>query len=48
VVAVVVREMNFRAPQSGQIILATAIIDDTVGWIIIAVTLTSRPAAGWI
>ena len=40
VVAVVVREMNFARRNLGQIILATAIIDDTVGWIIIAVTLS--------
>jgi Kef-type K+ transport system membrane component KefB/nucleotide-binding universal stress UspA family protein len=39
VVAAVVREMNFARRNLGQIILATAIIDDTVGWIIIAVTL---------
>ena len=52
VVAVVVREMNFARRTLGQVILATAIIDDTVGWIIIAVTLslasrgTHRPAFG--
>lgn len=40
VVAVVVREMNFARRNLGQVILATAIIDDTVGWIIIAVTLS--------
>jgi Kef-type K+ transport system membrane component KefB len=40
VVAVVVREMNFARRTLGQVILATAIIDDTVGWIIIAVTLS--------
>jgi Kef-type K+ transport system membrane component KefB/nucleotide-binding universal stress UspA family protein len=40
VVAVVVREMNFARRNLGQIILATAIIDDTVGWIIIAVILS--------
>jgi Kef-type K+ transport system membrane component KefB/nucleotide-binding universal stress UspA family protein len=39
VVAAVVREMNFARRNLGQIILATAIIDDTVGWIIIAMTL---------
>ncbi|MBR1125106.1 cation:proton antiporter [Bradyrhizobium lablabi] len=36
IVAVVVREMNFMRRNVGQIIVATAIIDDTVGWIIIA------------
>src|SRR3954470_6697479 len=36
IVAVVVREMNFMRRNVGQIIVATAIIDDTIGWIIIA------------
>jgi len=36
IVAVVVREMNFMRRDVGQIIVATAIIDDTIGWIIIA------------
>jgi len=35
--AVVVREMNFMRRNVGQIIVATAVIDDTIGWIIIAV-----------
>src|SRR6266567_1982709 len=37
IVAVVVREMNFLRRNVGQIIVATAVIDDTIGWIIIAV-----------
>src|SRR5207245_2314390 len=37
IVAVVVREMNFLRRNVGQIIVATAIIDDTIGWIIIAI-----------
>lgn len=37
IVAVVVREMNFMRRNVGQIIVASAIIDDTIGWIIIAV-----------
>jgi Kef-type K+ transport system membrane component KefB/nucleotide-binding universal stress UspA family protein len=37
IVAVVIREMNFMRRNVGQIIIATAIIDDTIGWIIIAV-----------
>ncbi|MBR0992586.1 cation:proton antiporter [Bradyrhizobium japonicum] len=37
IVAVVVREMNFMRRNVGQIIIATAIIDDTIGWVIIAV-----------
>jgi Kef-type K+ transport system membrane component KefB/nucleotide-binding universal stress UspA family protein len=36
IVAVIVREMNFMRRNVGQIIVATAIIDDTIGWIIIA------------
>jgi Kef-type K+ transport system membrane component KefB/nucleotide-binding universal stress UspA family protein len=36
IVAVVVREMNFMQRNVGQIIVASAIIDDTIGWIIIA------------
>jgi Kef-type K+ transport system membrane component KefB/nucleotide-binding universal stress UspA family protein len=44
IVAVVVREMNFMRRNVGQIIVATAIIDDTIGWIIIAIifSLASR------
>ncbi|SDF19647.1 transporter, CPA2 family [Bradyrhizobium brasilense] len=44
IVAVVVREMNFMRRNVGQIIVASAIIDDALGWIIIAVifSLASR------
>ncbi len=46
IVAVVVREMNFMRRNVGQIIIATAVIDDTIGWIIIAIifSLASRGA----
>src|SRR3954451_16221825 len=37
IVVVVVREMSFMRRNVGQIIVATAVIDDTIGWIIIAV-----------
>src|SRR5450759_3306595 len=37
IVAVVVREMKFMRRNVGQIIIATAVIDDTIGWIIGAV-----------
>jgi Kef-type K+ transport system membrane component KefB/nucleotide-binding universal stress UspA family protein len=37
IVATVVREMNFMRRTVGQVILASAIIDDSVGWIIIAI-----------
>jgi K+:H+ antiporter len=40
IVAVVVREMNFMRRNVGQIIVASAIIDDTIGWIIIAMILS--------
>jgi Kef-type K+ transport system membrane component KefB/nucleotide-binding universal stress UspA family protein len=40
IVAVVVREMNFMRRNVGQVILASAVIDDTIGWIIIAITLS--------
>jgi Kef-type K+ transport system membrane component KefB/nucleotide-binding universal stress UspA family protein len=39
VVAMVVREMNFMRRNLGQIIVASAIMEDTIGWIIIALTL---------
>ncbi len=44
IVAVVVREMKFMRRNVGQIIVATAVIDDTIGWIIIAIifSLASR------
>jgi Kef-type K+ transport system membrane component KefB/nucleotide-binding universal stress UspA family protein len=40
IVASVIREMGFMRRDIGQIILASAIVDDTIGWIIIAVTLS--------
>jgi len=39
IVAMVVREMNFMRRDLGQIIVASAIMEDTIGWIIIAVAL---------
>src|SRR4051812_13223653 len=39
IVASVVRDMGFMRRNVGQVILASAIVDDTIGWIIIAVTL---------
>ncbi len=38
IVAVVVREMNFMRRDIGQIIVASAILEDTSGWIIIAIS----------
>jgi Kef-type K+ transport system membrane component KefB/nucleotide-binding universal stress UspA family protein len=39
IVATVIRDMGFLRRNVGQVILASAIVDDTVGWIIIAITL---------
>ncbi|HUL07003.1 MAG TPA: cation:proton antiporter, partial [Candidatus Acidoferrum sp.] len=36
IVAMVVREMNFMRRDLGQVLVASAVIDDTIGWIIIA------------
>jgi Kef-type K+ transport system membrane component KefB/nucleotide-binding universal stress UspA family protein len=38
IVAMVVREMNFMRRDLGQVIVATAIMEDTCGWVIIAIT----------
>ena len=38
IVATVVRQMGFVRRNIGQIILASAIVDDTIGWVIIAIT----------
>jgi len=38
IVAAVVREMNFMRRNLGQVIVASAIIEDSVGWVIIAIT----------
>ena len=50
IVAMVVREMNFMRRNLGQIIVATAIMEDTAGWVIIAIifgiTGASPAAAG--
>ena len=37
IVAMVIREMNFMRRNLGQIIVASAIIDDSIGWIIISI-----------
>ena len=38
IVAIIVREMNFMRRDLGQVIVASAIIEDTIGWVIIAMT----------
>ncbi|HVT55612.1 MAG TPA: cation:proton antiporter [Xanthobacteraceae bacterium] len=40
IVAMVVREMHFMRRNVGQIVVSAAITDDTIGWIIIAVTFS--------
>lgn len=49
IVAMVVREMGFVRRNVGQVILASAIIDDTIGWVIIAITfaLASQGTVEW-
>jgi Kef-type K+ transport system membrane component KefB/nucleotide-binding universal stress UspA family protein len=37
IVAMVVREMNFIRRNVGQVIVVSAIIDDTIGWIVVAI-----------
>ena len=44
IVAMVVREVGFLRRNVGQVIIAAAIIDDTIGWIIISVDLWARAA----
>ena len=39
IVAMVVRELNFSRRNLGQIIVASAIMEDTIGWVIVSVTL---------
>jgi Kef-type K+ transport system membrane component KefB/nucleotide-binding universal stress UspA family protein len=39
IVAMIVREMNFMRRNLGQIIVASAIMEDTAGWVIISLTL---------
>lgn len=47
IVAAVIREMNFARRNLGQIIVASAIVEDTIGWIIIA-TILGLAEAGTI
>ena len=50
IVASVVRDMGFMRRNVGQIILASAIVDDTIGWIIIAITfgLAGQQSFSWL
>ena len=47
IVAMVVREMNFMRRNLGQIIVASSIMEDTVGWVIVALTLGIAGAGGF-
>jgi Kef-type K+ transport system membrane component KefB/nucleotide-binding universal stress UspA family protein len=44
IVAAIVREMGFTRRNLGQIIVASAICEDSIGWVIIAVTLSLAEA----
>jgi Kef-type K+ transport system membrane component KefB/nucleotide-binding universal stress UspA family protein len=44
IVGTIVREMNFTRRELGQLIVSSAIIEDTIGWIIIAITLSLAQA----
>jgi len=46
IVAMVVREMNFMRRNLGQVIVASAIMEDTVGWVIVSITLGIAGAGG--
>jgi Kef-type K+ transport system membrane component KefB/nucleotide-binding universal stress UspA family protein len=46
IVAMVVREMNFMRRNLGQIIVATAIMEDTIGWVIVALIFGVAGATG--
>lgn len=46
IVAAVVREMNFMRRNLGQVIVASAIIEDSVGWVIIAIILGIAQSGG--
>src|SRR5436305_2889136 len=50
IVATVVRDMGFLRRNVGQVILASAIVDDTIGWIIIAITfgLAGQENFSWL
>lgn len=46
IVAMIVREANFMRRNLGQIIVASAIIEDTVGWVIVSLTLGIAGSSG--
>ena len=46
IVAMVVREMHFMRRNLGQIIVASSILEDTVGWVVVSITLGIAGAGG--
>ena len=46
IVAMVVREMNYLRRNLGQIIISSSIIEDTIGWLIVAVTFGIATSGG--
>jgi len=46
IVAMVAREMNFMRRNLGQIIVASSILEDTTGWVIVSITLGIAGAGG--
>jgi Kef-type K+ transport system membrane component KefB/nucleotide-binding universal stress UspA family protein len=46
IVAAIVREMNFTRRDLGQVIVSSAIVEDTIGWIIIAITFGLAQSGG--
>jgi Kef-type K+ transport system membrane component KefB/nucleotide-binding universal stress UspA family protein len=46
IVAMIVREMSFMRRNLGQIIVASAIMEDTTGWVIISITLAVAGIGG--
>ncbi|HEY3639169.1 MAG TPA: cation:proton antiporter [Rhizomicrobium sp.] len=47
IVAMIVREMNFMRRNLGQIIVGSAILEDTAGWVIVSLTLGLAGAKGF-
>ncbi len=47
IVAMIVREMNFMRRNLGQIIVASAIMEDTAGWVIVSLTLGIAETSGF-
>jgi len=47
IVAIVVRDMGFMRRLVGQVIVASAVIDDTIGWIIMAITFGLAKPGGF-